>query len=220
MGPPKPKAMPSRRRQRDPMALLDKGLASSNSKTDLNSTAINSGSIPKFTTSTPFSSTMLSPDLIQQHANFSMISNISSVTQTSHGHTLNVHQNVQFHAVPKPDVLSSDVMNRIPWKDENKLKRLQRSPIAVTETLEQAFENRMSLEDVNNRSAVPKFTLNDDTLCDGSKTNEFSSSSENTVCEKDNFGCELPEMDTVMFTKKQESEEDLFNVSDSVLVKD
>jgi len=233
MGPPKPKDAPSRRRRRDPMALLDKGLASSRSKPDLNCTAVNTGAIPKMISSTPFSSTMLSPDLIN-HANFSMISDISSVTQTPHipnsfnnivGHSLNVHQNIKFH-VPKPDVLTSDFMDRIPWTDVANMKKLQRSPNAKTETLDEAFERRMSLFDidqnVNNAKAVPnlKLNLNDETLYDGSKTNEFSSSSENTVCEKENFGSEIAELDTVMFTRNQACDEDLFNISDSVLVND
>ncbi|KAL7038156.1 hypothetical protein ACKWTF_009475 [Chironomus riparius] len=228
MGPPKARDLPSRRRKRDPMAILDKALARSRSKQDLNSTAVNTGVNPTLVASTPFSSTMLSPDLIN-HANFSMISNISTVTQTPHipnkgnnvfAQFMNVQQNVQFHAIPKPDVL---LMDQIPWNDEIKMKNLQKSPITKADpivSLEEAFGRKMTLVEIDQNvagpSTMPKITVNDETLCAGSSMNEFSSSSDITVCEKENFGSEL---ETFMFTK-QACEEDLFNVSDSILVDD
>ncbi|XP_070499877.1 kinesin-related protein 4 [Chironomus tepperi] len=214
MGPPKPKEVPSRRRKRDPMAILDKALASSKSKPDMNSTAVNTGAIPKLVASTPFSSTMLSPDLIH-HANFSMISNISSVTQTSYvpNKLNNINtQSKNVFAPPKPDVLSNDSMNQILWNDKISVKK---------ESLEEEFRCKMVLfetdQNISNPSTVPKIVLNEETLCGTSSMNEFTLSSENTICEKENFGSEL---DTVMFTKKQACEEDLFNVSDSVLIDD
>lgn len=212
MGPPKAKDVPSRRRKRDPMAILDKALGPPRIKPDLNSTAVNTGTAPKLVSSTPFSSTLLSPDLIH-HANFSMISNISTVTQNQHvpsNFNLNAQSlNVQFQSIPKPDVLS---MNQNP----------QKSSIPKTDpmvSLEEAFARKMTLIEIDqnvNSMAVPKISVHDETLCAGT-SNEFSSANEITVCEKENFGAEL---DTVMFTKKQACEEDLFNVSDSVLVND
>lgn len=213
MPPPKQiDKLPSRRRKRDPMLLMEQAMTTSKSKTDLNSTKL--GAIPKVVASTPFSSTMLSPDLIHQ-ANFSMISNISTIVETpvssTHFNKAAASLNIpQLQMLPKPDVLSVDNARPVPWNEQLV------TPLVSTD---EVIGRRIALEavDVNKTLEVPKLQLNDESLCD--RSNGFmSNKSENTICEKENFGSEVT-FDTIM-VKTQAGEEDLLNISDTLLVDD
>lgn len=177
---------PSRRRRRDAFQLMEQALSSSNaSNKNKIEQQSNTGAIPKFS-STPFSSTMLSPDLINHaNANFSMISNISSVVQTpvTSLQPKNSARHNQFNTFLRPDVLSK-----------------------------QHQYNAVEIEQIITKTTA--MSLVDETLCNPVP---LSVSSENEFCEKENFGWNV-ESETVFFRKHDE--EDLLNVSDTVLIDD
>lgn len=217
--PPPKQTLPSRRKRRDAMQILEQATSK---KFDLNSTKY-TGAIPK-SSSGPLSSTLLSSDLINHgNPNFSTISSIA-FTPIPHLKAcsknirhMDVDKHKSFQQFAKPDFLTRNgleqTIENIPWHEIKRMDKLQGSPATKSDPLEDFGDFRAEIEANYNHmasSSPPKICLNDQTLGD-----------ERTVCEKENFGSELiSDNETIVFKTQFGDDENLFNVSDSLLVDD
>lgn len=168
--PSKQPILPSRRRRRDPMEILDKATSSGNARNQsfMHDNSIMAFKGPTSTPLPPFSSTMLSPDM---HRN-NMMLNFSTVSEIS---------------MLKPHVES-----------------------AIDRTLKDVNQNsyeKNPMEDITN--SIPKISIIEATL-------PGDNDEEETLVQKENFGSEL----STLIHRRSIADEDLFNISDSCLIKD
>lgn len=183
--PPSQPALPSRRKRRDPMELLNKATSSVNSRANQSFIPMDNSMMMaplKGPTSTPLpalSSTMLSPDIYGKNNNLFNFSTVSEISVMS---------------LPRPRIESA-IDETLEVKNVNKI---QSSPVKLC----------MGVRDItNSKDFLPKITVSDATLTATVEGNN------ETVVEKENFGCEL----STMVQRKSIADEDLFNVSDSCL---
>jgi hypothetical protein len=225
--------MHSRRRRRNPMQILDEVTSNKNRIDMMNSTKINhyAGAIPKVAQSTPrhFSSTMLAPDFaVHGNLDFSSISNISTISHhRSHANSseknyqvlssINVQHLYNHQQQQQQQDLTVKKIEEIQCEIEIE-SQLKKGQSLVS--LEEAFSNELTIKTESIEFEVPKIKVNDETDTLSGSTSITNTREESTLCDKENFTLNSSSSVEKTMIFKNTDEENLFNVSDTLLVDD